>query len=420
MKEAHEIVRITRAELRQCKNVARGILPIAGAYEEKADILGIYGQNGSGKSAVVEAFAILRRLLRGEPLPTSAGAFIALGSPEAACIFRLEILGEVRLPLEYAFTLTRREEGAILSGEKLTLLPDAEAGRKRQVLFSRPGKTPSPEIRAAASAAMTSGRSGLFGGDTPGLLREALPPEDTLLRAVEALTAYGRSGLFVTFGAGKAPAGLELPLPGGESLHIRFSAPELAEEGQLPEIRAGLLAFSALLSAVIPGLELTLRELGREEGGVRFTLMTRREGKEIPLGQESEGIRKLLSLMGLLLRVYEEPSVCLVADELDASLFEYLLGELLRVLEQSGQGQLLFTSHDLRPLEMIDRKKLLFTTANPENRFIRLRRRGGNLRDQYLRSVALGGEAEPMLPPADPYAISRAFRQAGRSLHDSD
>lgn len=427
MEKNKEIVRITRAELRQCKNIARGVLPISSGYQEKADILGIFGQNGTGKSAVTEAFSYLRCLLRGETLPPSAGAFIRLGSPESSCAFRFEIIGETRLPLEYVFTLVRRENGAALSREELILLPDPSAGRKRRrSLLSFPGGRILPsKIRRAVSAVMVSGSSGLFGADIREWTKQSLPSEDVLRRATEVLRAYGRNGLYVTYSASRAPAGMDLPLPGGETFRIPFSSWCVAEEPRMAEIRTALPPFSGLLAAVIPGLEVILRESGgghTPEGrpGVRFTLMTRRDGKTIPLGQESEGIRKLLSLMSLLLRVYEDPSVCLVADELDASLFEYLLGELLRVLEQDGLGQLVFTSHDLRPLEMIDRRKLLFTTANPENRFIRLRGRGGNLRDQYLRSIALGGEAEAILPPTDPYAVSRAFRQAGRSLRGKD
>ena len=58
-------------------------------------------------------------------------------------------------------------------------------------------------------------------------------------------------------------------------------------------------------------------------------------------------------------------------DELDSGIFEYLLGEILRIISEKGKGQLIFTSHNLRPLETIDKGFVAFTTTNVNNRYIR-------------------------------------------------
>lgn len=36
----------------------------------------------------------------------------------------------------------------------------------------------------------------------------------------------------------------------------------------------------------------------------------------------------------------------------NGGIFEYLLGELLNIISEKGKGQLIFTSHNLRPLEI--------------------------------------------------------------------
>ena len=36
-------------------------------------------------------------------------------------------------------------------------------------------------------------------------------------------------------------------------------------------------------------------------------------------------------------------------DELDSGIYEYLLGECLEVMQDKAKGQLIFTSHNLRP-----------------------------------------------------------------------
>ncbi len=67
-------------------------------------------------------------------------------------------------------------------------------------------------------------------------------------------------------------------------------------------------------------------------------------------------------------------------DELDSGIYEYLLGECLEVMQDKAKGQLIFTSHNLRPLEILENDSLLYTTVNPENCYIKSK--GGT--DQWI------------------------------------
>ena len=67
-------VRIMRSEIRNIKNVAYGDVMYMNygsinkkAMCDKTDIVGIYGQNGSGKTALVESLDMLRQILTGSP-----------------------------------------------------------------------------------------------------------------------------------------------------------------------------------------------------------------------------------------------------------------------------------------------------------------------------------------------------------------
>ena len=73
------IVRLQEIEIKNLKNVEYGKVTlqsynnlrkkINGTKEEKAtDILGIYGQNGSGKTSLVDSINILETLLLGKEL----------------------------------------------------------------------------------------------------------------------------------------------------------------------------------------------------------------------------------------------------------------------------------------------------------------------------------------------------------------
>ena len=127
------------------------------------------------------------------------------------------------------------------------------------------------------------------------------------------------------------------------------------------------------------------------------------------------GLKKIISVLQLLIVVYNDSSITVAIDELDAGIFEYLLGELLRIISEKGKGQLIFTSHNLRPLETLDRGFIAFTTTNPENRYIRLNhvKTNHNLRDFYYRDIVLGEQNEPVYEPTNNYEIALAFREAG-------
>ena len=180
-----------------------------------------------------------------------------------------------------------------------------------------------------------------------------------------------------------------------------------------------------MLPKIVPGLTIALKDLGAQilaDGtlGVSVQLMSHKNSREIPLQYESEGIKKLISVLHLLIALYNRPSITVAIDEMDAGVFEYLLGELLRILSERGKGQLLFTSHNLRPLETLDRGFIAFTTTDPEDRYMRLGRLKGteNLRDFYYRDILLGEQPRKIYAPTNDSEIAFAFREAGEA-HDA-
>ena len=129
---------------------------------------------------------------------------------------------------------------------------------------------------------------------------------------------------------------------------------------------------------------------------------------------ESDGVRKIISILSLIIAVYNDRSFTLAVDEFDAGIFEYLLGEILQTIEESGKGQFIFTSHNLRPLEVINKKFLVFTTTNPRNRYFRLKSIGktNNLRDSYFREILLGEQEEELYRSTKKFKIIAALKHA--------
>ena len=62
-----------------------------------------------------------------------------------------------------------------------------------------------------------------------------------------------------------------------------------------------------------------------------------RDKKEFLTRYESEGIKRIISLLNYLIALYNYPQICLVVDELDSGIFEYLLGEILSVLNDEAK-----------------------------------------------------------------------------------
>ena len=134
-----------------------------------------------------------------------------------------------------------------------------------------------------------------------------------------------------------------------------------------------------VLYTIIPGMRIEVKDYGKQtmdsgEEGWKVELMSvRGDKKPIPIRMESEGIIKIVSILNVLIQAFGNPSICLVIDELDAGIFEYMLGELLDIFNKSAKGQLIFTSHNLRALEMLDKDSIMFSTANPNNRYIHIK-----------------------------------------------
>lgn len=207
------------------------------------------------------------------------------------------------------------------------------------------------------------------------------------------------------------------------SVLLQLNGVSLIPESAIDVVRKVIASMNLVLRELVPGLTIEVEELGTQiqETGVRactIQLMSLKNSKSIPLQYESEGIKKIISILHLLIGVYNRPSITVAIDELDSGVFEYLLGELLRIIAEKGKGQLVFTSHNLRPLETLDRGFIAFTTTNPENRYIRLAnvKPNNNLRDFYYRDIMLGEQSEAVYEPTNNYDIALAFREAGDTV----
>lgn len=466
------IVRIQRAELNNFKNVEHGAFNFAcnlkeDIFEYGADILGIYGQNGSGKTAFIRSLAVLDALLSGNRLPKDILNYITVGGDSSRIAFEFSVTNNITYyKVIYEFELQKRHSDSIdeedkeqipviVSREKLScsIFKDGEWSKFLPIInyefsadevftpkvkfieFTNKDQNVIDELRLAKKYAIKQSSSFIFSKDAYKQIVKSCSNEN-YKNIIIALSMFGKFNLFVidNRNTGLINANVALPFSfkineenslSMGSIAIKLNSPSVIPEEIFSIINGVIETMNTVLNKIIPGLSVMLVNLGKQlmsdgKTGVTVELVSIKNEKKVPLKYESDGIKKIISVLHMLISMYNNPSMTLAIDELDSGIFEYLLGEILKIVEESGKGQLIFTSHNLRPLETLHKKSIIFTTANPQNRYIRLTnvKTNNNFRDFYFHDIILGGQKECIYEPTNSFAISRAFRMVGE-VHES-
>lgn len=459
------IVRLSSLTLKHIKNVKNGtiIMPFAndkGLKMSGAEVLGIYGQNGSGKTAVIDILYYLQHIMVGESLEQSISDYIDVVEENAEIIAEYKIcVDDIIFEVGYQIYLKRNDTGIVIDREQLNCAINQDGIRKNKIVFMDYQREDAdsvfkPVIRlkelmgndrsilmdllVARKMAEKSNCSYIFGENSREIfINRADAKFSYYSTIISELFFYALKDLFVIRNthSGMITANLVLPMTFRVGTTVKgikgdFAIP-LKEPVVLDKLKTELLHYiveqiNKVLYTIIPGMSVDIKDYGKMtldtgEEGWRMELLSVRDGmKPIPIRMESEGIIKIISILNALILAFGNPSICLAIDELDAGIFEYLLGELLDVFSKSAKGQLIFTSHNLRALEMLPKESIVFSTVNPNNRYIRMKnvKETNNMRSMYIRSITLGGQDEKIYDETDSLKIAKAFRKAGRSLMD--
>ena len=454
MKNATVILK--RILLENFKNVKRGEIPLVRKDENGACIAGIYGQNGSGKTAIIEALVMLKHCLMGYPLEPGDGSYIAscinVDSESARLEFEFAIEDNengTTYKVVYGFSIKKgnseNHAKLVIYNEKISYSSKSKDAVTKFVDYidtdsetpfvpkakydSLVGKDKNKKTNLLVAKKMAEANTASFIFSQE--IYDAILPGETS-SILERLAWYGARELFAIRTAVTGRISLnDMPLHisldhatnhKSASLLIPLNRPTTIAIDILQVLERTIKSMNIVLPQIVPNLKVGLKTLGRElmrDGtpGQIVQLTSCKEGHEFPLAMESDGIKKIISILSLLIDVYNNRSITVAIDELDSGIFEYLLGEILRVISEKGKGQLLFTSHNLRPLETLDKNFIVFTTTNPMNRYIRFSgvKTTNNLRDFYYRDIILGEQSEPVYESTNNSEIALAFKLAGGS-----
>ncbi|QOV19872.1 AAA family ATPase [Blautia liquoris] len=465
-------VRLSEISIQNFKNVENGQLNFINRRKDfRSSILGLYGQNGSGKTALIDAIQLLKYTLCGKTIPTEMADYINIDAEYANMMYVFEVLTPSgKFEAFYEFHIRREEnlseqnldlsEGyeipykIVISDEILSYSFEGSGQRIRKgpLIDTRTDgvfvpvskyhgligndKNMAMNLLVAKKMAANSSRSFIFSRELLNAARKQQEEKKNDLEFMRHLTLlenlifYGNYELFVINTANTGMISMNaLPLSfkyeertsgmiGQLTLPLDSSA--VIPKDALNVAKKIICNMNIVLEQLVPGLTIGLKESGSEtlkngKEGTRIQLISRKNNKDIPLKYESEGIKKIISVLQLLIVIYNQSSITVAIDELDSGVFEYLLGEILRIISEKGKGQLIFTSHNLRPLETLDRGFIAFTTTNPSKRYMRMSnlKDNNNLRDFYFRDIVLGEQNEEVYKPTNNAEIALAFREAG-------
>lgn len=456
-------VRLASLRLMNIKNVEDGRIIMPGTLHKQltkknAEVLGIYGQNGSGKTAVVDTLYYLQKIMVGGHLEDEFSEYIDANFNQAEIDADFNIFsGDVIYEVGYKIILHKTDRGVEILQESLSYAKHSNGIRRNKMVFMDYRKSErdvvfSPKKRfneavecdkesktdliVARKIAEKSKCSYIFGESSREIFcREYKNNFKECSEIIRDLFYFAYKDLFVirSTHSGVISADFLLPMTfrieeheigikGNFTLPLKEPVIIYAEQKHL--LDTIIEQINTVLYTIIPGMNIGIKNYGIQmtnsgENGYKIELLSVRDNiPPIPIRMESDGIIKIISILNVLIQAFGNPSICLVIDELDAGIFEYMLGELLDIFKKSARGQLLFTSHNLRALEMLEEENIMFSTNNPAKRFIHMKKLcpSNNLRDVYLRGITLGGQEEVIYEETDSLKIARAFRKAGRNI----
>lgn len=463
------IVRIQKIELNNFKSIKHGeVLFKCGKkdipFDTEADILGIYGQNGSGKTSVIEAISILKKAMGGRRIPDKYSECISIDADYAELAFTFDLQYPIETGMSRTVTYSFKMEAipneeyeednglipiksiralypsqvhifdetltssGLFNGDiqvKQDMLTTSGSSypigpvRKVQQYVGKQREAARIDLEVSKRTAAKDSKSFIFSDETLDIF-EHFSNYSEYYQVLIELQYYARLYLF-SIDSRASGLGTTFSL----SFNTRFGSIDFYLMGttRLPQrIFDDFVRFidniNIVLPTIIPDLQLefTHDEIiieGRK--GQEVKLFSKRKDTVLPLRNESAGIIKLISILMLIIYSFNDRSITVAIDELDAGIYEYLLGEILLALETYGRGQFIFTSHNLRPLEVLNKESILFTTSNPEKRFIRLKGVGktNNLRNLYFKEITESSQDEPIYDSVKRQRMIAAFLKAG-------
>lgn len=466
--------RIQSIELHNFKNVKHGAIDFSNYGSQNLDfeknITAVYGQNGSGKTALIEALLLIKRIIEGRKLRPDMENIIRKGEKTASISVAFFFSNETDTCLvTYTISFERTEKGIIISNEIISSkeFVNGKWNNNTEIInysLQKNGFSITPkyvyqnliskkelalELLVAQSLCSVENEktnkiesiSLLFSNRFSELLKRVktkshLEKMIALQKIIGYISNAANKNILVVcdtdFG-GIQENVHAIPIyikqkynTSGQEFEAVGAIPiEIYSKTVIPAVfidvyKNFVKQINAVLPSIIPGISVELIDIQQEYNELNqqllsFSIVTVRDNQRISLKYESAGIKKVLCIISSLIAAFNNPDMCFVVDELDSGLFEYLLGQIITVFKDDAKGQLIFTSHNLHILELLDNKSIIITTWNSDNCYQHLLnvQANNNKRLLYLKQIELSDdEGDIIYNRTNQYEMSYAFKKA--------
>lgn len=441
------IVRLEGLKIKNFKNIENGEIYFAerkkvqrGEVDEDEfkNIIGIYGQNGSGKTSCLNVLRLIQAMLSGNPLKPIYKDYIMIDKNEMGITtdFLIKINGKYYYVV-YDIEIEKYNDRMRITNEKIAFREGNKTGKcdtfykynissgvNKDFLDRIPEG--SKDIYHYISNYESNNIMNIFGLYStifnPKLYDLVVNDKKNVFgiytKIISSLRVFGVSRLSIFsinyfnentdvgirfrykkehFEEGKDKKQAKIDCG---DIFVPFTVFQL-DEDKYSFFEKTINNINKVLPSIIPDftVEIKISEENRllnnyNRGIITFLLVGKRKGKVIPLQYESNGIKKIISILSGLIEAYSNEGCLMAIDEIDSGVFEYLLGEIVYAFDNFANGQLIFTSHNMRILEKINYKNIFFATTDSKNVFVQFTnvKNHNNLRDLYYRYLANGDQ----------------------------
>lgn len=413
----------------------------------KDNMSGIYGPNGTGKTAIIEAIEVLKKYLNYDSLINYLSEGTRINHSENFKNFLR--IGESSMSIEiilsdkindYRFSVTAQKDmndSIYISEEKLSFKPSGS--RKKEVNIANLINSDNsiiPEIILGKTKYLESDLKQIVGQNN---LKQVISyhmacnsffnflyiivcnREDIKHKSkeIDTFTLYFENikrileDIVILTLENQSLYQKDLVIPIQCSLDknnrtINYSKNKnVYNKDETMYLLSTIHDISGLLSVIIPNSKLIVDQkiVGySQESGKTFAinLFIEKNGLKVPLTSESTGTIKLISLLSVLISYIQNEKSTVIIDELDIHIFEYLLAVLLETISPLAKGQLIFTGHNLLPMERLGKDSIIIATKSNDDviyTFVKGVSASTNIRQKYLKSQAYWSEdnIEPLM-----------------------
>lgn len=453
-------VRLLELNIKNLKNIGSGVITFNSLNNinkcdfdfESSDIIGVYGPNGSSKSSLIDSLTILKKIFTNKTLEDEYFDYISILSDEMFIKLSLYCcVKKIHYIIEYSISISKFGENSVkITHEKIDYKYYVDgAWTNQRTLFEVNNNedndnfiTPKQNLnyllknnkKLLLDLCVLKGKkesnklSFLFSEEFCNILFNNYEYNffSYILKTLniyfnfcyhlydnKEISSIVAKNLIPFFYKEECGDGVN-----GVYGNLCLNKDSYIKECHLNSVKNSIKNINLILSKIIPDLEIYLDDLSKskDENGeliVNYILMSKRPKYNIPLKFESDGIKKIISILFSLVDAFNNPFAILIIDEFDSGIYEFLLGVILDIFKEKGYGQFLFTSHNLRALEVL-KDDIVFTTIDENNRFSRIKylKPTNNLRNIYLRNLYLKKDDELGIN-IDEYDIYRALIKAG-------